>query len=312
MWALIIGFVLDLIIGDPHNPYHPVRIIGNWAINLENIFRKVYKNNLKLAGGLAWLCIIIPTFLITLIIVKVAFFIHPLVGIMVEGVLIYFCISAKGLKVEGLKVIKTLESGDLEKARHQLSYIVGRDTKSLDETSIVRAVIETVAENMSDGIIAPILFAGLGGAPLAMAYKAVNTCDSMFGYKNEKYMEFGFVSAKLDDVFNYVPARLTGYFIVIAAFILGFDYKQSYRIYKRDRYNHTSPNSAHPEAAVAGALGIKLGGANYYFGKLVEKPTIGDETKAIEIKDLYDTNRILMVVSVLGLFTALVIGGVVR
>lgn len=312
MWALIIGFMLDLIIGDPHNPYHPVRMIGNWAIKLENIFRKLYVNNLKLAGGLAWLCIIIPTFLITLIIVKIGFFIHPLVGVVIEGILIYFCISAKGLKVEGLKVISTLESGDIAKARHQLSYIVGRDTKCLDETSIVRAVIETVAENMSDGIIAPILFAGLGGAPLAMAYKAVNTCDSMFGYKNDKYLEFGFISAKLDDVFNYIPARLTGYFIVIAAFILGLDYKQSYQIYKRDRYNHTSPNSAHPEAAVAGALGIKLGGANYYFGKLVDKPTIGEEKKTIEIKDLYETNRILMVVSVLGLLTALVMGGLVK
>lgn len=209
-------------------------------------------------------------------------------------------------------MIKTLESGDIEKARHQLSYIVGRDTASLDETSIVRAVIETVAENMSDGIIAPILFAGLGGAPLAMAYKAVNTCDSMFGYKNEKYLEFGFVSAKMDDLFNYIPARLTGYLIIIASFILGLDYKQSYQIYQRDRYNHTSPNSAHPEAAVAGALGIKLGGANYYFSKLVEKPTIGDETKAIEMKDLYQTNMILTTVSFLGLIVALLIGGVVR
>ena len=312
MWSLMIGFVLDVIIGDPHNPYHPVRMIGSWAMNLESVFRKIDSNNLKLAGALAWLCIIVPTFLITLIIVKIAFFIHPMVGILVEGILIYFCLSAKGLKVEGLKVIKTLESGDIEKARHQLSYIVGRDTASLDETSIVRAVIETVAENMSDGIIAPILFAGLGGAPLAMAYKAVNTCDSMFGYKNEKYLEFGFVSAKMDDLFNYIPARLTGYLIIIASFILGLDYKQSYQIYQRDRYNHTSPNSAHPEAAVAGALGIKLGGANYYFGKLVEKPTIGDETKAIEMKDLYQTNMILTTVSFLGLIVALLIGGVVR
>lgn len=312
MWALIIGFVLDLIIGDPHNPYHPVRMIGNLAMNLERIFRKLYSNNLKLAGTMAWIFIIVPTFLMTLVIVKIAFFIHPMVGILVEGILIYFCISAKGLKVEGLKVIRTLELGDLEKARHQLSYIVGRDTASLDETAIVRAVIETVAENMSDGIIAPILFAGLGGAPLAMAYKAVNTCDSMFGYKNQKYIDFGFASAKLDDWFNYIPARLTGYLIVVASFILGLEYKQSYVIYKRDRYNHTSPNSAHPEAAVAGALGIKLGGANYYFGKLVEKPTIGDETKPIEIEDLYETNNILVVVSFLGLIVALLIGGLVR
>ncbi|MGL4372949.1 MAG: adenosylcobinamide-phosphate synthase CbiB, partial [Turicibacter sp.] len=215
---------------------------------------------------------------------------------------------------EGLKVIQTLETKDIKKARHQLSYIVGRDTNSLDETSIVRAVIETVSENMSDGIIAHLLFAGIGGAPLAMAYKAVNTCDSMFGYKNEKYMDFGFVSAKLDDFFNYIPARITAYFIVLASLVLGYHTKNSFKIYKRDRYNHTSPNSAHPEAAVAGALGIRLGGPNYYFGKLVAKPSIGDEDKVIEIKDLYHTNQILLVVSVLGFISALIIneiGGVI-
>ena len=228
-------------------------------------------------------------------------------GIIIEGILLYFCISSKGLKVEGLKVIKVLESGDIEGARKQLSYIVGRDTEALDEEGIIRAVIETVAENTSDGIIAPLLFGALGGAPLAMTYKAVNTCDSMFGYKNDKYIDFGLVSAKMDDLFNYIPARLTGYLVIFAAFILGLDYKNSYRIYKRDRYNHTSPNSAHPESAVAGALGIRLGGANYYFGKIVEKPTIGDKNKVIEISDLYKTNNILLVVTLLGFSVGLII-----
>lgn len=305
MIAIIIGFFMDLIIGDPHNPVHPVRIIGNLGKAMEKLYRKLFKNNLKLAGLLTWISIIIPTFLVTFLIVKIASSINNILGIVVQGILIYFCISAKGLKVEGLKVIKILKSGDIKGARKQLSYIVGRDTTELDSQSIVRAVIETVAENMSDGIIAPLFFIGLGGAPLAMAYKAVNTCDSMFGYKNEKYIDFGYVSAKMDDVFNYIPARLTGYFIVIASFILGYDYKKSYRIYKRDRYNHTSPNSAHPEAAVAGALGIMLGGANYYFGKLVEKPTIGDKAKEIEISDLYKTNKILLTVSILGFLLAI-------
>ncbi|MDB2106830.1 adenosylcobinamide-phosphate synthase CbiB [Clostridium paraputrificum] len=306
MLSYTIGLVLDFIIGDPNNPFHPVRIIGALGSKLENITRRVFKN-LKISGFVTWLGVILITFLVNSLIVRLAFNISNIFGIIIEGILLYFCISFKGLKVEGLKVIKVLESGDIEGARKQLSYIVGRDTKVLDEEGIIRAVIETVAENTSDGIIAPLLFGALGGAPLAMTYKAVNTCDSMFGYKNDKYIDFGFVSAKMDDLFNYIPARLTGYLVIFAAFILGLDYKNSYRIYKRDRYNHTSPNSAHPESAVAGALGIRLGGANYYFGKIVEKPTIGDKNKVIEISDLYKTNNILLVVTLLGFSVGLII-----
>ena len=298
--------MLDFIIGDPNNPFHPVRIIGSLGIKLENITRRVFKN-LKISGFVTWLGVILITFLVNSLIFRLAFSISNIFGIIIEGILLYFCISSKGLKVEGLKVIKVLESGDIEGARKQLSYIVGRDTKVLDEEGIIRAVIETVAENTSDGIIAPLLFGALGGAPLAMTYKAVNTCDSMFGYKNDKYIDFGFVPAKMDDLFNYIPARITGYLVIFAAFILGLDYKNSYRIYKRDRYNHTSPNSAHPESAVAGALGIRLGGANYYFGKIVEKPTIGDKNKVIEISDLYKTNNILLVVTLLGFSVGLII-----
>lgn len=306
MLSYTIGSVLDFIIGDPNNPFHPVRIIGSLGIKLENITRRVFKN-LKISGFVTWLGVILITFLVNSLIVRLAFSISNIFGIIIEGILLYFCISSKGLKVEGLKVIKVLESGDIEGARKQLSYIVGRDTKVLDEEGIIRAVIETVAENTSDGIIAPLLFGALGGAPLAMTYKAVNTCDSMFGYKNDKYIDFGFVPAKMDDLFNYIPARITGYLVIFAAFILGLDYKNSYRIYKRDRYNHTSPNSAHPESAVAGALGIRLGGANYYFGKIVEKPTIGDKNKVIEISDLYKTNNILLVVTLLGFSVGLII-----
>ena len=306
MLSYTIGLVLDFIIGDPNNPFHPVRIIGALGIKLENITRRVFKN-LKISGFVTWLGVILITFLVNSLIVRLAFSISNIFGIIIEGILLYFCISFKGLKVEGLKVIKVLESGDIEGARKQLSYIVGRDTEALDEEGIIRAVIETVAENTSDGIIAPLLFGALGGAPLAMTYKAVNTCDSMFGYKNDKYIDLGLVSAKMDDLFNYIPARLTGYLVIFAAFILGLDYKNSYRIYKRDRYNHTSPNSAHPESAVAGALGIRLGGANYYFGKIVEKPTIGDKNKVIEISDLYKTNNILLVVTLLGFSVGLII-----
>ena len=306
MLSYTIGLVLDFIIGDPNNPFHPVRIIGALGSKFENITRRVFKN-LKISGFVTWLGVILITFLVNSLIVRLAFSISNIFGIIIEGILLYFCISSKGLKVEGLKVIKVLESGNIEGARKQLSYIVGRDTKVLDEEGIIRAVIETVAENTSDGIIAPLLFGALGGAPLAMTYKAVNTCDSMFGYKNDKYIDFGFVPAKMDDLFNYIPARITGYLVIFAAFILGLDYKNSYRIYKRDRYNHTSPNSAHPESAVAGALGIRLGGANYYFGKIVEKPTIGDKDKVIEISDLYKTNNILLVVTLLGFSVGLII-----
>ena len=290
---LTIGFILDLIIGDPNNPVHPVRIIGKLCSFLENIMRKIFKNSLKFAGLLVWLITVGVTFIVTFFIVDIAKKYNIYFGIFLEGILIYFCISSKGLVVEGRKVIKYLLKNDIEGARKQLSYIVGRDTQSLDEKGIVRAVVETIAENMSDGVIAPIFYAGMFGAPLAMAYKAVNTMDSMFGYKNDRYMEFGFFPAKLDDVFNYIPARVTGIIIVISSFILRYDYKNSFKIYKRDRYNHTSPNSAHPEAAMAGALDVQLGGANYYFGKLVEKPTIGDKIKEIEIKDVDGTVRIL-------------------
>ena len=307
MIELTIGFILDLIIGDPNNPFHPVRGIGFIASKLEILARMVFKNLLKFAGFIVWIFTVAITFLITFIIVNISKDLNIYFGIILEGILIYFCISSKGLVVEGYKVIKFLLKDDIEGARKQLSFIVGRDTKSLDKQGIIRAVVETMAENMADGVIAPLFYAGILGAPLAMAYKAVNTMDSMFGYKNDKYKEFGYFPAKLDDFFNYIPARITGIIIIISAAILRYDYKNSFRIYKRDRYNHTSPNSAHPESAVAGALGIRLGGANYYFGKIVEKPTIGDKNKVIEISDLYKTNNILLVVTLLGFSVGLII-----
>lgn len=300
MIEITIGFILDLIIGDPQNPYHPIRIIGSFCKIVERVFRAVFKNSLKIAGGLTWFTVVSVVYLLSLLIVKLSFALNNLFGIVVSGIIIYFCIATKSLKVEGLKVIKYVIMNDIENARTQLSYIVGRDTKSLDKVAIIRAVIETVAENMADGIIAPLFYAGVGGAPLAIAYKAVNTMDSMFGYKNDKYLEFGYVSAKLDDVFNYIPARLTSYFIITVSFILKLNWRNSYKVYNRDKYNHSSPNSAHPESAVAGALSIRLGGANYYFGKLVDKPTIGDNLEEIEIRHLDKANKILYGVSFLG------------
>ena len=311
MIELSIGFILDLIIGDPNNPFHPVRGIGYVASKFERIFRYIFKKYLKFAGLMTWIVTVILTFLITFGIVNVAKKFNIYFGIILEGILIYFCIASKGLVVEGYKVIKFLIHDDLDGARKQLSFIVGRDTANLSKCGIIKAVVETIAENMADGIIAPLFYAGIFGAPLAFAYKAVNTLDSMFGYKNDKYMDFGYFPAKLDDVFNYIPARLTGLLIVLASTFLGYDYKNSFKIYKRDRYNHTSPNSAHPEAAIAGALGVQLGGANYYFGKLVEKPTIGDKLKEIQIKDVYKTSKVLYLSSFIGFIFALAIRGLI-
>ena len=307
MIEIILGFLLDLIVGDPQNPIHPIRIIGSLCKTVEKFFRSILKRYLKVAGLLTWILVVFIVFIFNYLLLKVTYRINPSVTMILGSVMIYFCISTKALKIEGLKVVKYVIKDDIEGARKQLSYIVGRDTKNLDKESILKAVVETVAENMSDGVIAPLFYAGIGGAPLAFLYKAVNTMDSMFGYKNDKYIEFGYFPAKLDDVFNYIPARLSGYFIVVVSFILGLDYKNSFKIYKRDKNNHSSPNSAHPEAAVAGALNVQLGGPNYYFGKLVEKQTIGDDREKIDINKVNNTNNILYCRAVLGCIMALII-----
>ena len=307
MIEIILGFLLDLIVGDPQNPIHPIRIIGSLCKTVEKFFRSILKRYLKGAGLLTWILVVFIVFIFNYLLLKVTYRINPSVTMILGSVMIYFCISTKALKIEGLKVVKYVIKDDIEGARKQLSYIVGRDTKNLDKESILKAVVETVAENMSDGVIAPLFYAGIGGAPLAFLYKAVNTMDSMFGYKNDKYIEFGYFPAKLDDVFNYIPARLSGYFIVVVSFILALDYKNSFKIYKRDKNNHSSPNSAHPEAAVAGALNVQLGGPNYYFGKLVEKQTIGDDREKIDINKVNNTNNILYCSAVLGCIMALII-----
>lgn len=307
MKEITIGFILDLIIGDPQNPYHPIRFIGALCKKLESFFRSRFKNNLKIAGLVTWLVAVFSVYILSSIILWVIGYFSWILATIAAGVMIYFCISTKALKVEGLKVVSFVLKDDIEGARKQLSYIVGRDTMNLDKEAILRAVIETIAENMADGVIAPLLYAGIGGAPLAFAYKAVNTMDSMFGYKNDEYMDFGFFPAKIDDVFNFIPARLAGYLTVAAAYLLGFNGERSLRIYNRDKFNHSSPNSAHPEAAFAGALGVRLGGANYYFGKLVEKPTIGDNLEDITVNKVNEANKLLYVASTMGWLVALLI-----
>src|SRR5699024_619925 len=276
--ALLIGFCLDLLLGDPHWAPHPVRAIGALISGLEKVLRKLFPKSHggELAGGvvLVLLTLLIPTVL-TVLLLWGCWLISPWLALGVESVVSYQLLATKSLAVESRKVYDALKTGDLDKARYAVSMIVGRDTDRLDEAGVTRAAVETVAENASDGVIAPLIFLAIGGAPLGMFYKAANTMDSMVGYKNDKYLYFGWAAARWDDVLNFIPARLSGVLMCLAAWLCGLDGKEAWRIFRRDRKNHKSPNSAHTEAACAGALGVQLAGSNYYFGKLVEKPTIG-------------------------------------
>ncbi|HSQ90026.1 adenosylcobinamide-phosphate synthase CbiB [Romboutsia sp.] len=297
--SIYIGYIMDLIIGDPYSFPHPVRYIGKLIKVTENKIRKVAKTDkdLKKGGFVLWFVTVGITYLVTYLIVKLSSFI-PGGFIIVNSLLIYTTLATKCLKDEAVKIYKVLKIGDIEKSRIQLSYIVGRDTQHLDEGEIIRATIETVAENTVDGIIAPMFYAFIGGAPLAMAYKAINTLDSTVGYKNEKYKDLGFASAKIDDIANYIPARISVLLMMVGSLILGYDYKNSSKIAIRDRKNHKSPNCAYPEGAVAGALGVQLGGTNIYFGQSVYKPTIGDKIRDIEIDDIVKTNKIMYATSI--------------
>ncbi|MDU4934366.1 MAG: adenosylcobinamide-phosphate synthase CbiB [Peptostreptococcaceae bacterium] len=297
--SIYIGYITDLIVGDPYSFPHPVRYIGKLIRYVEKKVRKVAKTDkdLKIGGFVLWFFTVIPTYLITYLIIKLSSF-NPYVFVFVNAFIIYTTLATKCLKDEAVKIYRVLKTGDLEQSRIQLSYIVGRDTEHLSEAEIIRATVETVAENTVDGIIAPMFFAFIGGAPLAMAYKAVNTLDSTVGYKNEKYLHIGFASAKIDDIANYIPARISVLLMSIGSLVLGYNYKNAANIAIRDRKNHKSPNCAFSEGAVAGALGIQLGGTNIYFGQEVYKPTIGDKDREIESDDIVKTNRIMYATSI--------------
>ena len=292
-----IAYVLDLIFGDPQNVVHPVQVIGKIISAGEKVLlRKKYK---FLAGAVLNIFTVSITYTSMYLIsksVKISVFF-----MIIEIYLMYTIFSINSLAREGNRVYRILKEGDIEKARKDLSYLVSRDTEMMDEKMIIRSTMETISENTVDGIVAPMFYMFLGGMPLAMAYKAINTLDSMVGYKNEKYMEFGKFSAKVDDVANFIPARITGILIVLASMILGYDYKNSLKIFLRDRKNHSSPNSAHSEASVAGALGVQFGGKVSYFGKEINKPTIGDKIKDFELEDIRKNIRIMYVTSFLSL-----------
>lgn len=308
--SIYIGYIADLIIGDPYSFPHPVRYIGKLIKYTENKIRKKAKSDkdLKIGGFVLWFVTVGVTYLVTYLILKLSSLI-PFGYLIMNSFLIYTTLATKCLKDEAVKIYNVLKTGDIEKSRMQLSYIVGRDTTHLDEGEIIRATVETVAENTVDGIIAPMFYAFIGGAPLAMAYKAINTLDSTVGYKNEKYKDLGFASAKIDDIANYIPARIAVLLIAIGSLLLGYDYKKASQIAVRDRKNHKSPNCAYPEGAVAGALGVQLGGTNIYFGQAVYKPTIGDKIREIEIEDIVKTNKIMYATSLTSMviFTALFI-----
>lgn len=300
--SIYTGYALDLIIGDPYSFPHPVRYIGKLISIVEKQIRKITSSDkgLKIAGFFLWFIVVGATFGITTLVLQLFKF-NKLAYFIVNTILIYTTLATKCLKDESVKIYKVLKTGDLEKSRIQLSYIVGRDTTNLNEKEIVRATVETVAENTVDGIIATLFYGFIGGAPLAMAYKAVNTLDSTVGYKNDKYYYLGFASAKIDDIANYIPARLGVILLPLGSLFTGFNFKDALKIGIRDRKNHKSPNCAFSEGAVAGALGIQLGGTNVYFGKEVYKPTIGDKTREIEIEDIVRTNKIMYSSSIISI-----------
>ena len=300
---LVIGFLLDLLIGDPRWLYHPVRIIGNSITFFEKWLRKWFPKSPsgeKMAGCVLVMLICLESSLAPFVLLFLAFKIHTAVGIVLGSFFCYQMLATKSLKDESMRVYDKLEHGTIEEARVAVSMIVGRDTQNLNKEGVTKATVETVAENTSDGIIAPMFYMAIGGVWLMFLYKGINTMDSMLGYKNDKYLYFGRVAAKLDDVANYIPARISGWLMVAGTVFTGMDTKNAAKIYKRDRRNHASPNSAQTEAAMAGALDVQLAGNAYYFGKLYEKPTIGDPIRPVEPEDIKRANRLMYAASILG------------
>jgi len=308
MLALLTGFLLDICFGDPHWLPHPVRWIGALISVLEKAMKGCFqksKATQRFAGVCLAIIVTLTSTAIPLGILILAHRIHPALHFVIASVFCYQMLAAKSLKTESMKVYTQLEQHNLEGARKAVSMIVGRDTANLTEEQIAKAAVETVAENTSDGVIAPLFFMLIGGAPLGFFYKSVNTMDSMIGYRNEHYQYFGTAAAKLDDILNYIPARISAYLMILAAFFARYDAKESFRVYRRDKRNHASPNSAHTEAVCAGALHIQLAGDAYYFGKLHKKPTIGNADRPIEAKDICRANHLLYITTCIAIAVGL-------
>ena len=301
--ACVTGFILDFIFGDPAWIYHPVRIIGKGIELGERLLRRISgEKHLTAAGAVLWLMIAGLSFLFPLGILLLAWKIHPGLCFALESFWCFQILAARSLCRESGKVYDRLQENDLPGARRAVSMIVGRDTESLTEEGVTKAAVETVAENTSDGVTAPLIYLMIGGAPLGFLYKAVNTMDSMLGYTNDRYLYFGRVPAGMDDIFNYIPARLTALLMIAAAYLTGLDGKNAWKIYKRDRKKHASPNAAQTESVCAGALRVQLAGDAVYFGKLYKKEFIGDSLRPIEPQDIRRTQRLMYVTALLVLF----------
>ena len=302
--ALIIGFVIDLIVGDPHSFPHPVVLIGKLIDALEHGLRKMFPKTAfgeKFAGTILWILVVLFSFLLPAFILWLCHGISPWLRLGVESVMCWQILATKSLRDESMKVYHALESGDIEKSRYAVSMIVGRDTAALDDAGVTRAAVETVAENTSDGIVAPLIFLAIGGAPLGFFYKAVNTMDSMLGYVEPPYKNIGLVPAKMDDVVNFIPARISALLMLAAGGILRLDVKNGWKIFCRDRFNHASPNSAQTESVCAGLLRLRLAGDAWYHGVLHKKKYIGDALREIEHEDIPRAGRLLYVTALLAL-----------
>lgn len=309
----LIGMILDWIFGDPVWLYHPVRIIGKWISFLEKILRKFAgdqegnEKKLLIAGGILWILVVLASAAVPMGILYLAEKISPCAAFVLECFWCYQLLAARSLGKESKKVYKKLMQDDLSGARLAVSMIVGRDTEQLTVEGVTKAAVETVAENTNDGVIAPLIYMLIGGPILGFVYKAVNTMDSMLGYKNEKYLYFGRVAAKMDDVAGFIPARISALLMILASCLLGMDGKNALWIWKRDRRKHTSPNAAQTEAVCAGALQVQLAGDAWYFGKKHEKDTIGDPIRNIEPKDILRSEKLMIGTEVL---TFLLFGGI--
>ena len=310
MPALAAGFILDLMIGDPRWLYHPVCLIGNLIAFLEKILRKIFPKTGKgelAAGTVEVILVCLLSGGIPFLILHILYGISVWAGFALETFWCYQLLATKSLKTESMKVYDRLKNGTLEEARYAVSMIVGRDTQSLTEEGVTKAAVETVAENASDGVIAPMLYIAIGGVWLMFLYKGINTMDSMVGYKNEKNLYFGRFAAKLDDVVNFIPSRVAALLMIVASFLPGkrFSGTGAWKIWRRDSRKHASPNSAQTESACAGSLGIQLAGDASYFGKTVKKPTIGDALRPVEPEDIRYANVLLYRMAFLGMAVCL-------
>jgi adenosylcobinamide-phosphate synthase len=296
--CVLCGFLLDLLLGDPVLPIpHTVVLMGRCITSLEGILRRRFPKTPGgelAAGGVLALILSGGAWLLSWTALRLCALVHPALYFALGTFWCWQALALRDLRTESMLVLTQLERNDLPAARAALSRIVGRDTEQLDEAGIIRAAVETVAENCSDGVIAPLCYLMLGGAPLGLWYKAVNTMDSMIGYRNSRYLYFGRCGARLDDLANYLPSRFSALMLICAGFLTGQNGKRGWRIWRRDRRNHPSPNSAQCEAAVAGILGIELGGAASYFGVRHEKPTIGDATRPVSPEDIGRANRLVL------------------